>query len=89
VTQEHEYAKPGSLISSATILLRDLFWDAVQINREAFFISLDFQKAFDSIDHCWLYRVLDKMEFPTKIIKIIKAFVVSSLILFRSFQINL
>ena len=44
LVQEHQYAKPGSRISTATTLLRDLYWAATQINSEAFFISIDFQK---------------------------------------------
>ena len=50
LTHEHQYAKPGKQISSATTLLRDLWWDVCNSETDAYFISLDFQKAFDSID---------------------------------------
>ena len=58
LTQEHQYAKPGKQISSATTLLRDLWWDVCNSRTNAYFIFLDFRKAFDSIDQHWLFRVL-------------------------------
>ena len=60
LTHEHQYAKPGKQISSATTLLRDLWWDVCNSKTDAYFISLDFQKAFDSIDQPWLFRVSTK-----------------------------
>ena len=88
LVQEHQYAKPGSLISTATILFRDLYWAATQINSEAFFVSIDFQKAFDSVDHSWLHRVLQKMNFPLKFIEIVKKlnFNASTKILINGYQ---
>ena len=73
LSQEHQYAKPGKQISSVTILLRDLWWDVCNSESDAFFISLDFQKAFDSVAQQWLFRVLQKMNFPTNFIQIIKS----------------
>ena len=73
LSQEHQYAKPGKQISSVTILLRDLWWDVCNSESDAYFISLDFQKAFDSVDQRWLFRVLQKMNFPTNFIQIIKS----------------
>ena len=73
LSQEHQYAKPGKQISSVTILLRDLWWDVCNSESDAYFISLNFQKAFDSVDQQWLFRVLQKMNFPTNFIQIIKS----------------
>ena len=50
LTQEHQYAKLGKIISSATTLLQDLWWDVCNSKTDAYLISLDFRKAFDSID---------------------------------------
>ena len=88
LVQEHQNAKPGSLISTATILLRDLYWTATQNHSEAFFVSIDFKKAFDSVDHSWLYLVLQKMGFPHKFIEIIKNlnYMASTQILINGFQ---
>ena len=73
VTQEHQYAKPGKQIFSATTLLRDLWWDECNSKTDAYFISLDFRKAFDSIDQQWLFRVLQMMNFPAQFIRIIQS----------------
>ena len=58
---------------SKTNLLRDLWWDASDSKINAYFVSLDFKKAFDSIDQRWLSRVLQKMNFPAKFIRTINS----------------
>ena len=47
---ENQYAKPGKQFFSIANLLRDLWWDASDSKIDAYFVSLDFKKAFDSID---------------------------------------
>ena len=69
LSQENQYAKPGKQIFSIANLLRDLWWDASDRKLDAYFVSLDFKKAFDSIDQHWLSRVLHKMNFPAKFIR--------------------
>ena len=64
LSHENQYAKPGKQIFSIANLLRDLWWDASDSKIDAYFVSLDFKKAFDSIDQHWLSRVLHKMNFP-------------------------
>ena len=73
LSQEHQYAKPGKQISSVTTLFRDLWWDVCNSESDAYFISSDFQKAFDSVDQQWLLRVLQKINFPINFIQIIKS----------------
>ena len=65
---EHQYAKSDKQIFSIANLLRDLWWDASDSKIDAYFVSLDFKKAFDSIDQHWLSRVLQKMNFLAKFI---------------------
>ena len=60
-------------ISSATTLLRHLWWDACNSKTDAYFISLDFRKVFDSLDQRWLFRVLQKMNFLVQFIRIIQS----------------
>ena len=62
---------PVNKYFSIANLLRDLWWDASDSKIDAYFVSLDFKKAFDSIDQRWLSRVLQKMNFPTKFIRTI------------------
>ena len=72
LTHEHQYAKPGKEISSVTTLLRNLWWYVCNSESDAYFIFLDFQKAFDTVDQQWVLRVLQNMNFPTNFIQIIK-----------------
>ena len=73
LSHENQYAKPGKQLFSIANLLRDLWWDASDSKIDAYFVSLDFKKAFDSIDQRWLSRVLHKMNFPTKFIRTINS----------------
>ena len=73
LSHEHQYAKPKKQIFSVANLLRDLWWDASNSQIDAYFISLDFKKAFDSIDQQWLSRILQKMNFPAKFIRAINS----------------
>ena len=73
LSHENQYAKPGKQIFSIANLLRDLWWDASDSKIDAYFVSLDFKKAFDSIDQHWLSRVLHKMNFPMKFIRTINS----------------
>ena len=73
LSHENQYAKPGKQIFSIANLLRDLWWDASDSKIDAYFVSLDFKKAFDSIDQRWLSRVLQKMNFPMKFIRTINS----------------
>ena len=71
LSHENQYAKPGKQIFSIANLLRDLWWDASDNKSNAYFVSLDFKKAFDSKDQHWLSRVPQKMNFPAKFIRTI------------------
>ena len=73
LSHENQYAKPGKQIFSIANLLRDLWWDASDSKTDAYFVSIDFKKAFDSIDQRWLSRVLQKMNFPMKFIRTINS----------------
>ena len=73
LSHEHQYAKPRKQIFSVANLLRDLWWDAFDSKIDAHFVSLDFKKAFDSIDQHWLSRVFQKMNFPAKFIRTINS----------------
>ena len=73
LSHENQYAKPGKQIFSIANLLRDMWWDASDSKLDAYFVSLDFKKAFDSIDQHWLSRVLHKMNFPKKFIRTINS----------------
>ena len=73
LSHENQYAKSGKQNFSIANLLRDLWWDAFVSKIDAYFVSLDFKKTFDSIDQHWLSQVLHKMIFPTKFIRTINS----------------
>ena len=73
LSHENQYAKPGKLIFSIASLLRNLWWDASDSKLDAYFVSLDFKKAFDSIYQHWFSPVLLKMNFPAKFIRTINS----------------
>ena len=73
LSHEHQYAKPGKKFFSIANLLRDLWWDASDSKLDAYFVSLDFKKSFDSIDQHWFSRVLHKMNFSAKYIRTINS----------------
>ena len=73
LVQKYQHAQPGGQTSASTTLLRDLYWARPATNNkwEEYFISFHFQKAFGSIDHQWLYKVLNVIKFLFSFIKII------------------
>ena len=73
LSHEHQYAKPGKQNFFIANLLRDLWWDACDCKIDAYFVSFDFKKAFDSIDQHWFSQVFQKMNFPAKFIRTINS----------------
>ena len=52
--------------------IRDAIIAANRNNEKACLIALDQMKAFDRVDHNFIFKCLEKMNFPTKIIKLIR-----------------
>ena len=42
------------------------------LNKESFLVTVDVEKAFDSVDHLFLIAILEKIGFRTKFIELIK-----------------
>ena len=70
---EHQYANSSKNISTAITLLRDLYNCSKKRSNEHFFISIDFVKAYDSIDREYLFDVLEKIGFEGNFLAIIKS----------------
>lgn len=67
-----QYACPGQKITSPNHILRDLFDDADRHQHQHFIISVDFIKAFDSVDRDFMIKVLEKMGFEGRFLNTIK-----------------
>ena len=52
--------------------MRWLTEKAIEKNRRIFMVSIDYSKAFDCVDHCTLWNMLEKMGFPLHIIHLVK-----------------
>ena len=69
VINAQQYARPGSQLFHVLTLLRDMQQHSSSRGYDHFYISLDFEKAFDSIDHKWLLRVLTRFGFSPKFVQ--------------------
>ena len=67
IISPQQYAVAGRNIYQAVTLLRDLHYHATSKKLDAFFIALDFHKAFDSINHNYLLQTLQRMGLPTQL----------------------
>lgn len=64
-------AVPGRKIWDSLTIIRDTLWLAKDRGNPLAILALDFQKAFDSLSHEYLFKVLRKMGFPEGFIKTI------------------
>ena len=72
LVSEHQYANNSKNISTAITLLRDLYSCSKKRSNEHFFVSIDFVKAYDSIDREYLFNVLEKIGFQGNFLAVIK-----------------
>ena len=69
ILHESQYSQPGKNIGQLITTIRDLRFDMDQSSDDAFFISIDFMKAFDNVDHKYIERLLTKIKFPPKFVR--------------------
>jgi len=73
IIHESQYAQPGKDINEMNCLVRDLVDEMKsRTNLDSFFVSIDFQKAYDTICHTFLFQILEKYGFPICFIEVIK-----------------
>ena len=65
---------PGRDISDNVMAMRDLVSFITEKDLNGFLIKIDQQKAFDRVDHEYLFKVLEKFKFPEYFINWIKIF---------------
>jgi len=69
---DQTYCVPGRSIFDNIYFIRDLIEVTKMLNLNCGFISLDQEKAFDRIEHCFLWKVLNAFGFSESFINYIK-----------------
>ena len=72
IISDTQYACPGKKISSAIHLLRDIFQHSKDRNIQNFIVSIDFIKAYDSVDRDYLTKALYKFGFRGRFFEMLK-----------------
>ena len=67
-----QFAQPGKDIQGMNTVIRDLVTDMERSSTDSFFVSVDFRKAYDSVNHNFLFQVLGQYGFPRDFINIIR-----------------
>jgi hypothetical protein len=55
----------GRQILDGILIVKELMADARHLKKDMLLFKVDFEKAFDSFDWCYLEAVMKKMNFPT------------------------
>ena len=73
ILHENQFGYVSKNIAQATTLMRDLHYDMSVSNKDSFFVSINFLKAFDHVSHKYVEKVLGWMNFPEKFINAIRS----------------
>ena len=71
ISQEQFGSVPGKSISNCNMLLRDIIYFTNSEEIPAALISLDWSKAFDRVDLSFVFKILERLGFPFRIINLI------------------
>ena len=72
IIHSSQFAQPGKDIQEMNSIIRDLICDMEMSSSDSFFVSIDFRKAYDSVNQGFLYQLLEQYGFPNKFISIVK-----------------
>ena len=73
ITEKQAAGKRGSWGCTDQLLINKMIYDEVTSNRRNLVtVWLDYKKAFDSVPHNWLIRILEMAKVPEKIILAIR-----------------
>ena len=69
-----QYCNNGKTITECNNVTRDMIYYICEKNETGALVNIDLMKAFDSIDHSFLFAILEKMGFSKAFISIIQLF---------------
>ena len=72
IIHDSQFAQPGRDIQEMNTVVRDLVDDMDRSSTDSFFVSIDFRKAYDSVNHEFLLKVLGQYGFPDGFINIVR-----------------
>lgn len=72
IHQDQACAVKGRKIADSLVLIRDTICFARDRNKRLIVLNLDFEKSFDRISHRYLFKDLQKMGFPERLISWVK-----------------
>ena len=74
VTTKSQTALKGSRIGDAILLIQSIIFEYSRHNTtdNAMLLFIDFEKAFDSIDHQFIFTILEALNFPPHFINLVK-----------------
>lgn len=72
VGEEQVCAVPGRMISESLVCLRDMLWDCKERKQRAAVLTVDFEKAYDRVAHGFMFKVLERMGVPERMIGWVK-----------------
>ena len=70
--EEQAGFRPGRSCTDQIFVLRTILEQTVEWNSSLYLNFVDFEKAFDSVHHSTLWRILESYGFPQKVINILK-----------------
>ena len=74
VISKEQFCCPGKTIVDNNILIRDVIYYCNENDIQGAVLSLDWTKAFDRINHAFLFKSMEKMGFSRPVISLIKLF---------------
>ena len=71
---QEQFCCPGKSIIDSNLIMRDVLYFCNENNIQGAVLTLDWSKAYDRVDHNFLFAVLAKLGFCDSFIKILKLF---------------
>ena len=74
IISKEQFCCPGKSIIDSNLVMRDVLYYCNENNIQGAVLTLDWSKAYDRVDHNFLYAVLGKLGFCEAFIKVIQLF---------------